>query len=91
MPEMSGRELAERLHARIPALRALFMSGYADEAVTRNGVLEAGTAYLEKPFSAADLAAKVRETLDRPARRSIRGRSRELVRPRPCRGRGERH
>jgi hypothetical protein len=66
MPGMNGRELAERLTARIPALRTLYMSGYADEAVIRNGVLEAGTAYLEKPFSAADLAVKVRETLACP-------------------------
>jgi PAS domain S-box-containing protein len=64
MPGMNGRELAERLTSLVPDLRTLYMSGYADEAVIRNGVLEAGTAYLEKPFSAADLATKVRETLD---------------------------
>jgi len=42
------------------------MSGYADEAVTRHGALEAGAAYLEKPFSGRDLAHMVRETLDEP-------------------------
>jgi DNA-binding response OmpR family regulator len=40
------------------------MSGYADEAVTRHGALDAGTAYLEKPFSARDLARMVRKALD---------------------------
>ena len=40
------------------------MSGYADEAVTRNGGIEMGAAYLEKPFSRRDIARKVREVLD---------------------------
>lgn len=64
MPEMNGQELAEHVAARIPSVRVLFMSGYADEAVMHNGTLEAGTAYLEKPFSGRDLALKVREVLD---------------------------
>ena len=64
MPETSGRELAEEMMARIPTIRVLFMSGYADEAVIRHGNLETGSAFLEKPFSGRDLAHKVRETLD---------------------------
>jgi two-component system, cell cycle sensor histidine kinase and response regulator CckA len=64
MPEMSGRELAARIVEQLPEVRVLFMSGYADEAVTRHGALDAGTAYLEKPFSARDLARMVRKTLD---------------------------
>jgi two-component system cell cycle sensor histidine kinase/response regulator CckA len=64
MPEMNGTDLAAQLTARIPTLVVLFMSGYADEAAIRNGVLDHGTAYLEKPFSAADLSAKVRQALD---------------------------
>jgi two-component system cell cycle sensor histidine kinase/response regulator CckA len=64
MPELNGPELAEQIAARIPTVRVLYMSGYADEAVTRNGTLETGTAYLEKPFSATELGQKVREALD---------------------------
>jgi two-component system, cell cycle sensor histidine kinase and response regulator CckA len=64
MPEMNGRELAEAIVELIPTVRVLFMSGYADEAVTRHGALEAGDAYLEKPFSGRELAQIVRETLD---------------------------
>ena len=67
MPEMNGPELAEAIVERVPTVRVLFMSGYADEAVTRHGALETGIAYLEKPFSARDLARMVRKTLDEAA------------------------
>jgi PAS domain S-box-containing protein len=69
MPQASGRELARQLTDLVPTVRVLFMSGYADEAVTRSGALEAGAAYLEKPFSAHELARKIRSTLDSDARR----------------------
>ncbi len=64
MPGMSGRELADRLTARRPEVRVLFMSGYTDDAVVRHGMLEPGLAYLQKPFCPDVLAAKVREVLD---------------------------
>jgi two-component system cell cycle sensor histidine kinase/response regulator CckA len=64
MPELNGRVLAERLGALFPSLRVLFMSGYSDEAVVRHGMLRPNTAFLEKPFSEAALARKVREVLD---------------------------
>jgi two-component system cell cycle sensor histidine kinase/response regulator CckA len=67
MPEMNGRDLAAKILETIPDVRVLFMSGYADEAVTRNGALEAGAAYLEKPFSGRDLARMVRDALDEPS------------------------
>ncbi len=66
MPEMSGRDLAERLTKDHPGIRILFMSGYSDEAVTRHGVVEPGVAFLQKPFSPLALARKVREVLDSP-------------------------
>ena len=64
MPEMNGRQLAERLTALRPGLKVLYMSGYAGDAVTRRGVLEQGMAYLQKPFTPDALARKVREVLN---------------------------
>jgi CheY-like chemotaxis protein len=64
MPGMSGPMLASQLVARRPGLLVLFMSGYTDETIVRQGVLEAGTAFLQKPFTAAGLSGKVRQVLD---------------------------
>jgi two-component system, cell cycle sensor histidine kinase and response regulator CckA len=64
MPDIGGRALADRLTALFPGLRVLFMSGYSDEAVYRHGIIRPDTAFIEKPFSAAALARKVREVLD---------------------------
>ncbi len=66
MPEMSGRQLAERLKQQRPELKVLFVSGYTDDAIIRHGVLEPGIAFLQKPFSPELLARKVREVLDSP-------------------------
>ncbi len=68
MPQMGGGELAQRLTAERPGLRVLYISGYADDAIVRHGVLERGAALLQKPFTLADFARKVREVLDAPAR-----------------------
>jgi PAS domain S-box-containing protein len=62
MPKMSGPELARRLACR-PGMVALFMSGYTDDAIVSHGVLQAGTAFVQKPFSLSALGIKVRETL----------------------------
>ena len=64
MPGMSGRELAEALTALRPGLQVLYISGYTDDAVVRHGILAEGLAYLQKPFSAEALAAKVRQVVD---------------------------
>jgi PAS domain S-box-containing protein len=67
MPEMSGRQLADRLMERLAKLKVLFVSGYTDDAIVRHGILEPGIAFLQKPFSPEALARKVREVLDAPA------------------------
>ncbi len=71
MPGMSGPELAEQLKTVHPAIRVLYMSGYSGETIVQNGILEPDVAYLPKPFSAAELSAKVRAVLGpSPRRRS---------------------
>jgi CheY-like chemotaxis protein len=64
MPGGNGPELARRLREARPELRVLLVSGYADKAVLRHGVLEPGMPFLEKPFTPQVLARKVREVLD---------------------------
>ncbi|MDB4944212.1 MAG: sensor hybrid histidine kinase [Labilithrix sp.] len=68
MPQMGGPELARRLREARPDMKVVFMSGYTDDAVVRLGVLTGSVAFVQKPFTADVLAAKVREVLDaRPA------------------------
>jgi two-component system, cell cycle sensor histidine kinase and response regulator CckA len=63
MPGLGGAALAARLVAARPALRVIFITGYAPEAVERQGDLAVGSGLLEKPFTADQLARKVREAL----------------------------
>jgi PAS domain S-box-containing protein len=64
MPEMNGRDLARRLKELRPNVKALFMSGYPAEVIAQDGFLEPGVSFLQKPFTAPELAAKVRAALD---------------------------
>jgi PAS domain S-box-containing protein len=64
MPNMSGRELAVRLHVDRPEMKILYISGYTDRAIVHHGVLAQGTVFLQKPFTGDDLARKVRAVLD---------------------------
>ena len=64
MPDMNGRDLAEKLLSQYPALKRLFMSGYTADIIAHHGVLDEGVHFIQKPFTMLDLAAKVRETLD---------------------------
>jgi len=68
MPEMNGRELADRLRTRHPGLRCLFMSGYTADVIAHQGVLEEGGHFLQKPFTTPALASSVRTALDSPVR-----------------------
>jgi CheY-like chemotaxis protein len=64
MPGMNGRELAEMARERMPDLRVLFMSGYADDNDLRQNVEHAGAHFIEKPFRIQAFAAQVRQVLD---------------------------
>ncbi len=64
MPEISGKDLASCLVEKYPEAKVLFMSGYTENAIVHHGVLDAGTAFLQKPFRVEALAQKVRELLD---------------------------
>jgi PAS domain S-box-containing protein len=64
MPEMSGRELAEKLHEALPRLEVLYVSGFMGEALLHYGVGTGGVAFLQKPFTSVALARRVRDLLD---------------------------
>ena len=66
MPGLSGREVVDRLHQLRPEVRVLFMSGYTDDAIVHQGVLDDAANFIQKPFAPDSLARKVREVLDRP-------------------------
>jgi PAS domain S-box-containing protein len=66
LPEMSGRDLADRIRVIKPRLKCLFMSGYTANVIAHQGVLDEGVKFIQKPFSIRDLAAKVREALEQP-------------------------
>jgi CheY-like chemotaxis protein len=64
MPGLTGSELAQRLTAERTEMKVLFISGYTDDAVILRGVLSKEMPFLQKPFTIAQLARKVREVLD---------------------------
>ena len=65
MPEMSGNELYLKAAVERPQMKVIYMSGYTDSIIAHHGVLEPGTAFIQKPFTLQTLASSVREALDR--------------------------
>jgi len=68
MPEISGRELAERMLERWPDVPILFTSGYTGLFVVQRGLLDEGQEFIQKPIAPDMLAKRVREMLDKSAR-----------------------
>jgi two-component system cell cycle sensor histidine kinase/response regulator CckA len=73
MPQMNGRELADRLKSLLAGLKVLYMSGFMKEAILKYyGISITGIPFLQKPFTRETLARKVREVLDAPATEAAR-------------------
>ncbi len=70
LPGGSGRDVATRLHAKWPGIPVLYISGFSDDEMTRRGLLAEGDAFLQKPFSADELLARVTSTVVRRATRA---------------------
>ncbi len=64
MPRMGGPELAQALLQRRPTVKVLYMSGYTDHPMVRRGVVDAGVAFLQKPFTPTLLVSRIRELLE---------------------------
>jgi CheY-like chemotaxis protein len=71
MPGMNGIELYSRLRTNRSNLKALFMSGYAEDAIARHGMLADGTGFIQKPFKMESLANRIRQILDNSASPTI--------------------
>jgi CheY-like chemotaxis protein len=69
MPGMSGPELAGELSSRRPGIKVIFTSGYANDAIARQGVLDPAVAVIQKPYRPKALARKVREILGEPVKK----------------------
>jgi CheY-like chemotaxis protein len=67
MPQMSGYALAKNITALTPRMKVIFMSGYTDNAITQQHIMDPGVTLLEKPLRADVVLRKVRETLDAAA------------------------
>jgi YesN/AraC family two-component response regulator len=70
MPNMSGRQLAEMVKAIHPETAIVFMSGYTEDTVVHQGVLQPGVEFLSKPFSRESLAGTLREGVAAKARKA---------------------
>jgi len=64
MPEMNGREVAQRVRGQRPGIRIVYMSGYSPEAIAHDGLLDEGAAFVRKPFESGLLLQTVRRALN---------------------------
>ena len=64
MPEMNGREFVNRIHTASPKIKVIFMSGYTENAIVHQGMLDEGIIFLQKPFMPINLLQKIRSVLD---------------------------
>ena len=81
MPGMTGLEIAARVTRFRPGIRVFFMSGFVDEDLVRQGLLDPDTQLLQKPFSPEELSTRVRAILDLPPRAEVPGRHRGQASP----------
>ena len=65
MPEMGGRELAEKVSLSYPQMLVLFTSGYTDDAIVRHGVISSASSFIQKPFTTEALAQKVKDLFEK--------------------------
>ena len=65
MPAMGGRQLAEQIRQTWPAIKIIFISGYTNDEISESEITKTGAEFMQKPFTPAALAQKVREVLDR--------------------------
>jgi CheY-like chemotaxis protein len=64
MPGMNGRQLAEVMRTKRPGIKVLFMTGYTQDALSTQGILEPGVALIHKPLRAGTLTRQIRQVLD---------------------------
>ena len=65
LPQMSGKDLAQKLLSFLPELKVLYASGYTENVITHHGILDRGINFIQKPFSSQQLLAKICEILDK--------------------------
>jgi len=81
MPEMSGPELASQMVSLRPGIKVIFTSGYTDDTVARQGALDPGVTFIQKPYRPKALAQKIREVLGEPAQKGESPVASHLVTP----------
>jgi PAS domain S-box-containing protein len=81
MPEMSGPELASQMASLRPGIKVIFTSGYTDDTVARQGALDPGVTFIQKPYRPKALARKIREVLGEPAQTGESPVASQLVTP----------
>ncbi|MEJ5273333.1 MAG: response regulator [Spirochaetota bacterium] len=61
MPQMNGKELAERIKLKLPDVKVLYMSGYTDNVIVHHGILDKNVNFIQKPFLINELSQKLKQ------------------------------